>query len=359
MLSFCPSVVLTLHALIFQAAGSTQQLDTQDSSLVLLQQRAEKVSAQSRAAVVYLVQNTTHSLASLNISLSLLEKNFCSRNGLGKLYPVLIFSDVEMQGHNISSAPNCQLEWVFIPDFSSVPVYQEEVASAFVYKERRDPGYANMIRWYVRGLVDHPRVRELDYYMRMDDDSALLTPFQHDPFSRMAVEGKTYGYYCTCAENPEYTQGFNDFAAEYAAQHKIQPQFVQGGEHFWPKEGDPVTMVYNNFEVVSVKWWRSLEVQDFVEAVDRSLGIWHSRWGDAIIRGMAISLFLKPTDLLLFSRIRYAHPLQNLVLPQEFVLLTNASVAMREVPKNFIVGLGLCQNDINWQGFSKPPEPDA
>mmetsp|Transcript_42353 Transcript_42353/g.116817 ORF Transcript_42353/g.116817 Transcript_42353/m.116817 type:complete len:360 (+) Transcript_42353:80-1159(+) len=359
MLSFCPSVVLTLHALIFQAAGSTQQLDTQDSSLVLLQQRAERVSAQPRAAVVYLVRNAAESLASLNISLNLLEANFCSRNGMGERYPVLIFSDESMQGRNFSFAPSCRLEWVVIPDFSNVPDYQEEAASAFLFRGKQDPGYGNMIRWYVRGIFDHPKVRELDYYMRMDDDSALLAPFHDDPFSRMAATGKRYGYYCSCSESDEFTQGFQQFSAEYAAQHKIQPRFAQGNGSFWPKEGDPVTMVYNNFEVMSVKWWRSPEVQDFVEAVDRSLGIWHSRWGDAIIRGMAISLFLKPTDLLLFSRIRYAHPLQNLVLPQEFVLLTNASVAMREVPKNFIVGLGLCQNDINWQGFSKPPEPDA
>jgi len=67
-------------------------------------------------------------------------------------------------------------------------------------------------------------------------------------------------------------------------------------------------MPYNNVEIVDVRWWRSEPVRQFIDFLDRSLGIWRHRWGDAPMRGMAISLFAKPGELLHLHEIAYAHP---------------------------------------------------
>ena len=34
-------------------------------------------------------------------------------------------------------------------------------------------GYHNMCRWNFRGMLEHPRIRRLDYYCRMDTDSRI------------------------------------------------------------------------------------------------------------------------------------------------------------------------------------------
>jgi len=37
-------------------------------------------------------------------------------------------------------------------------------------------GYHNMIRWNLFGMLQHPRIRDLQYYARMDTDSRFTEP---------------------------------------------------------------------------------------------------------------------------------------------------------------------------------------
>ena len=42
-------------------------------------------------------------------------------------------------------------------------------------------GYHNMCRWNLFGMVQHPRISNLQYYARMDSDSRFMKPVGTDP----------------------------------------------------------------------------------------------------------------------------------------------------------------------------------
>merc|ERR1719188_678621 len=153
-----------------------------------------------------------------------------------------------------------------------------------------------------------------------------------------------YGYFCACAENMEFTDGLHDFAMDYIVAKNITSSWWRGLRRFEPHPANPVTMPYNNFEVVDVRWWRSAQIQDFVVAVDDRLGIYHHRWGDAPLRGLAISLFLRPQQVRHFSGLTYAHPLTKLNRPMVFQHIDASEVRHGRVPEGFQT-IGLCSQD--------------
>ena len=49
--------------------------------------------------------------------------------------------------------------------------------------------------WY-RGIFELPEIQELDYFMRLDDDSHFqCLDRKYDPFEAMHASGAHYGFY--------------------------------------------------------------------------------------------------------------------------------------------------------------------
>ncbi|KAJ0271963.1 hypothetical protein CBS470a_012920 [Colletotrichum nupharicola] len=97
---------------------------------------------------------------------------------------------------------------------------------------------------------------------------------------------------------------------------EIDPEAMEGESynmcHFW-----------SNFEIASLKWFRSKEYEDFFEMMDRSGGFWMERvsqyshdrltqakkyqWGDAPIHSLAAGALLSPKDIHYFRDFGYRH----------------------------------------------------
>jgi len=283
------------------------------------------------AAVTYLLKPEEGDLRNVYNSLAYLSQNFCNHFEMGMLYPILLFSDGCIDRHTKillrSVAPHCRLHFESVSQsFHEMPTFPTEGFPHSFYTQDprfRDLGYGQMIRWNVRTLFEHPRILKLDLVMRLDTDSAILTPMTFDPFKAMytAVPKKRYAYYCSSFEGRDFRHGLHNFVAKYMQEADVVSPWAK----FDPGEDEPVIMPYNNIEVVDVKWWRSGPLQHFVETVDRSLGIWQYRWGDAPIRGMAISLFLREDELLHLQDFEYSHPWGSRLEPLKFEHV-NASV---------------------------------
>ena len=54
-------------------------------------------------------------------------------------------------------------------------------------------GYQHMSRFWTKGIFEQPLVKELQYYMRLDTDSLILSPV-FDIFEDAARRGVKYGY---------------------------------------------------------------------------------------------------------------------------------------------------------------------
>ena len=51
-----------------------------------------------------------------------------------------------------------------------------------------------MCRWNLIGLIQHPRIQELDYYCRMDTHSYVRSPLGYDVFDFVAARELKYAF---------------------------------------------------------------------------------------------------------------------------------------------------------------------
>ena len=66
--------------------------------------------------------------------------------------------------------------------------------------------------------------------------------------------------------------------------------------HFW-----------SNFEVASLKFWRSQAYRDYFEYLDQTGGFFYERWGDAPVHSIAAALFLPKDKIHYFHDVGYNH----------------------------------------------------
>ena len=161
-------------------------------------------------------------------------------------------------------------------------------------------------------MFEHPAVRKLDYFWRLDTDSFILAPVRQDLFRFMAERDLKYGFRVEMRDTPDVTDGLEDFVEAYMASHPAAAeQAERNGLLLTPPEDRVVegaAMYYNNFEVVHVPTFsKQADLQDFVKAVDETHHIFNRRWGDAPLRYYACNLFLSRNELHHFCDIDYLH----------------------------------------------------
>jgi len=66
--------------------------------------------------------------------------------------------------------------------------------------------------------------------------------------------------------------------------------------HFW-----------SNFEIASLKLWRSEAYMKYFEYLDRKGGFYYERWGDAPVHSIGASLFARKDQIHFFHDIGYYH----------------------------------------------------
>jgi hypothetical protein len=67
------------------------------------------------------------------------------------------------------------------------------------------------------------------------------------------------------------------------------------------------TSVWSNFEIGSLKFWRSQAYMDFFEHLDQAGGFYYERWGDAPVHSIGAALFAKKEQIHFFDDIGYRH----------------------------------------------------
>ncbi|KAK9814563.1 hypothetical protein WJX72_007888 [[Myrmecia] bisecta] len=255
-----------------------------------------------QAAFVYLVKaGEEHLLAT---SLLLLQQRFLRKWP----YPVLVFLDdtasaYQLLHFHVAIPAGVQAHFVRLHDFSRFPEgfpegFDSSHYGRMVHTNRDFPSYNHMIRFWWRQVFHHPIVRELDYYVRMDTDSFILSDIDYDFIYSMQQDGLTYGYVAEGFDGPEFTTGLFDFVADYLDSH-VAARELAFRNNLWlpdPEDRDKhgPHLFYNNFEVVSVQRLISnAQYMEFVDAVDQSYNIYWYRWGDAPLRFYAAKLALQ------------------------------------------------------------------
>ena len=152
---------------------------------------------------------------------------------------------------------------------------------------RRSPsrwGYHHMIRFFFYDLFERPLFDAGHrFWMRLDSDAEFERPLD-DPFEPLR-RSRALGY-LHHRENEDcgpVAEGLAAFAAQWAASEALPPMAALNASS--PK---CVRGFYNNAEVGRLESFRSPRAARFRAAVLRDGGIYHHRWGDALLRRITV-----------------------------------------------------------------------
>lgn len=108
-----------------------------------------------------------------------------------------------------------------------------------------------------------------------------------------------YGYWVVRQDHPGCVFGLWNAVEQYIQQEHIRPTFFQ--------ENFKVDIFYNNFELGSQRFFESQDYKKYIDYLDKLGGFWFYRWGDAPVKTLALSLFVKPEQIYSYADLPYRH----------------------------------------------------
>ncbi|EJD05230.1 nucleotide-diphospho-sugar transferase, partial [Fomitiporia mediterranea MF3/22] len=186
-----------------------------------------------------------------------------------------------------------KLEWTW-PE--SISHDKSVVQPAF---EHAWPGYHQMCAFFATQIFDHPRLKDVTYYMRLDTDSYIFKPLCYDPVELFHQHNKTYAHNAQRMDPDWVTVGLWNFVDDYARTHSKVEQNLEKNGWKWPANRNREEMgkhqfpiYYNNFEIVKVDAFRRPDIRAwFDELTSVPERFLKYRWGDAPLRYATISMF--------------------------------------------------------------------
>lgn len=266
----------------------------------------------TKAAIVYLIKGEPSD--HLKESIESLDRYFNKRFD----YPVYIFHEECEQQELIRSWSSSKIEFIQLPGYLNLPDYRGLSARQVErWSEGKDGGrrcfglgYRQMCRFFLYGLFTHPKMANIDYYWRFDDDSYLTEELTYDPFALMESTGAIYGYRAVDAENVRECLGLDllwNEVKSFAKKERLSRRYLNRLVSNWKGKYKGFNY-YNNFEINKVSFWRNHQMyHKFFHTLDETLGFYKYRWGDANVRAMSVGLFLKPSQVYHFKNIGYRH----------------------------------------------------
>lgn len=219
---------------------------------------------------------------------------------------------VQHQEYVMSMAP-----WIVFHDISDVwnSNEMERPPESEWNATDRNAGYKHMCRFYAFQIFQVSRRIGLDVIMRIDDDVFALKKVDYDPFRLLWESGSDYAYGSVTRESHFHTEvTFQPWVRDYCRSVVMEERC---------EEIDVIeSMFFDNVFAATVDgFWRSREVLDFLDRVDKSQGIYVHRWGDAPIQTAAARLYRAKTRR--FPLFDYVHfSTDNLIIDGEVTCLS-------------------------------------
>lgn len=273
-----------------------------------------------KCVICYLAMNTAKdesygrdSRSMLIKSLDLLYKNYNNKFHNN----IIVFYDskypfYEKDQIEIISNRN-EIKFIQIPDNIWCPPECVDVSKKNTWIDPKfSIGYRNMMRWY--GIKIYSFLHDLgyEYYMRMDDDSLLLSEINYDLFEFMINNNYEYGFRAHVYDHPYVSNDFIEFCQQYIIKKNIQPTFILNNikkktisnmkTNNWNIHG-----YYNNFLISKLSFWLQEKVQDFLIELDNTGCQYTKRWNDLISHAVTIQIFMDRKKVYHFNDWSYEH----------------------------------------------------
>lgn len=234
-------------------------------------------------------------------SLRLLKKNFLDRFPR----PVVVFYEegfsLEMQQALVEKTG---VTPTFAPIEFKLPEFLDPAAVPKMYADKFPMGYRHMCRFFSARIFEEKALAGYDWVWRLDTDSFITSPIEHDLFDWMNRKGYDYGYNYVAPEDQHYIEGLWEAHLRFLCRKKIKPTFLH---KFVEGLGWNKGCFYTNFEISRVSFWKSPIYQEYFDYLDHLGGIYLHRWGDAPIHTLALASFLPESKVVQLNQFGYEH----------------------------------------------------
>jgi len=172
-------------------------------------------------------------------------------------------------------------------------------------------GYHQMIRFFFSDIFNLSIMRNVDYFLRLDDDSRILNNIIPDIFKIMRDNNYVYMANDIKYEDNEVLRGTSEIipiVKNYVKDNNIKIKSKKRYELAFNNQ--KVRSYYNNFEVVSIKFFNNDDIKQFNLMINNNGGIFKYRWGDAVLRYLVLAIFAEDDQIINrnSTNIMYCHP---------------------------------------------------
>jgi mannosyltransferase len=130
-----------------------------------------------------------------------------------------------------------------------------------------------MCSFFSYKIFKHPRIRDLTYYFRLDDDSFIHEPACFDPVEYMHVNNMSFSFREADGDPYYVTEGMWSYVNDYARSHPDVDSRMLSND--WPWETNRQSMHYGtdaffpgyggNFEIVKLSRFRTPDAIAFLD----------------------------------------------------------------------------------------------
>jgi len=171
-------------------------------------------------------------------------------------------------------------------------------------------GYRHMCRFHYKMAFEYLSERGYQWFMRMDDDSYILSCIEYDMFQFLEDNDIFYAWRLAQLEYREFAETLPELVDSYVREHRT-PLSIELSSHY---EGGKLSTeswdrwtYYNNFMMTRISWWRSKHVSQWLDKVDSSGIAYLHRVGDAPIQTFTRMMFMHKKHVHHFQDWTYNH----------------------------------------------------
>ena len=193
--------------------------------------------------------------------------------------------------------------------------------------------YRHMCRWNSGFFYKHPRLKQFDWYWRVEPDVSCMAFFLW--VARFLLTAVKVHYFCDIdydvfrlMRDNNLKYGFNmnilDDARSFPSLWRTTQDFMNEHPELIHPEADLNWLVdmtnigeynncqfFSNFEIGDLNFFRARPNEAYFNWLDRAGGFFYERFGDAPIHTLSVAMFLPKKHVWFFQDIGYQHDINR------------------------------------------------
>ncbi|TPX34709.1 hypothetical protein SmJEL517_g02677 [Synchytrium microbalum] len=250
-------------------------------------------------------------------------KNFEERFNHRWHYPYLMLNNEEFSTEfmeSVQSATESQVQFGLVEDFDFPDFINQTEAKEFMAKSTIEHGnetaYHHMCRWFSYPFINHELLAPYHWYWRLEPHVKFHCDIPYDPLAYMAKNHIRYGFAVVSRERPYTLPSILRATKNYLKKRNLVSTDLLD-EFVFEEAADgsfEICQFYNNLEIVDLSLLRTRAYYEYFDYMDRLLGFYLERWGDAPIRTIYVAMTLPRSQIHHFADFGYEHQLQTSIL---------------------------------------------